>query len=50
MQSGAYSKPAPAWTANAVFNLGAYEYVTDGGYFVLDDVVDDFIVVGSGGQ
>ena len=41
---GAYSKPAPAWTANAVFNLGAYEYVTYGGYNVLDDVVDDFSV------
>jgi hypothetical protein len=45
-QSASYTKMAPTWTASSVFDLGAYEYLTYGGYNVLDDIVDEFTVQG----
>jgi hypothetical protein len=44
VQSAAYTKPVPNWTANSNFDLGAYEYATFGGYNVSDDVIDEFAV------
>ena len=38
--------PATNWTAGSVFDLGAEEYQTYGGYYVSDDVIDGFTVVG----
>jgi len=46
VQSSPYSKTAPNWTAASNFNLGAYEYLTSGGYYSLDDVMDEFTVTG----
>ncbi len=46
VQSSSYSKGSPNWTANSVFDLGAYEYVNLGGYNASDDIIDEFTVVG----
>jgi hypothetical protein len=46
VQSGSYARSTPNWTAASVFALGAYEYVSLGGWNVLDDVVDEFTVNG----
>ena len=34
----------PSWTAAAVFDIGAYEYASFGGYNSLDDIVEEFTV------
>lgn len=36
--------PVPNWTAASNFDLGAYEYLTFGGYDSSDDVIDEFMV------
>ena len=42
-----YTTPAPNWSAASNFDLGAYEYLTNGGYNVCDDIIDEFTVSGS---
>jgi hypothetical protein len=32
------------WTAGSVFDLGAYEYQTYGGFYTSDDVINQFTV------
>jgi chitodextrinase len=44
--SGAYTIPTPGWTAASTFDLGAYEYLSFGGYNSSDDVIDEFTVTG----
>ena len=41
-----YTTPTPNWTAASNFDLGAYEYLTNGGYNVCDDIIDEFTVTG----
>src|ERR1035438_2969602 len=49
VKSTAYTAVTPNWTVVSNFDLGAYEYVTAGGYNVSDDVIDEFTVVGAAG-
>ena len=44
VQSSPYTLPTANWTAASVFDLGAYEYQTFGGFNVSDDVIDEFTV------
>ncbi len=44
VQSFAYTKPSPNWSALSTFDLGAVEYLSDGGYNVLDDIIAEFTV------
>jgi chitodextrinase len=44
VKSTAYTAPSPSWTATSNFDLGAFEYLTFGGYNVSDDVIDEFTV------
>jgi len=44
VQTAAYTKPTPNWTSASNFDLGAYEYLTYGGYNANDDVIDEFTV------
>ena len=44
MQSSSYSPPISNWTARSNFDIGAYEYLTYGGYDSCDDIIDEFIV------
>jgi hypothetical protein len=46
VKSVPYTVPAPNWTSASNFDLGAYEYLTFGGYYVSDDVIDEFSVSG----
>ena len=46
VKSVPYSAPTPNWSSASNFDLGAYEYLTFGGYSVLDDVIDEFSVSG----
>jgi uncharacterized protein (TIGR03790 family) len=46
VQSSSYTVPTPSWTAASNFDLGAYEYLTFGGYNVSDDVIAQFTVSG----
>jgi hypothetical protein len=43
-RTSAWSPPTMNWTAASVFDLGAYEYLSAGGYYISDDVVDEFTV------
>jgi hypothetical protein len=45
VKSTPYTAPSPNWTAASNFDLGAYEYLTFGGYNVSDDVMDEFSVL-----
>jgi hypothetical protein len=45
VKSISYTPPTPNWTSAAVFDLGAYEYATFGGYNVCDDIIDEFTVL-----
>ena len=47
--SAAYTPATPNWTASSNFDLGAYEYVTYGGYDVSDDVVAGFTALSNSG-
>jgi hypothetical protein len=44
VQSKPYTQPAATWTANSVFDLGATEYLTYGGYSSSDDLISGFTV------
>ena len=44
VKSTVYTVPTPNWTAASSFDLGAYEYLTYGGYYVSDEVIDEFTV------
>jgi hypothetical protein len=46
----AYSPPTPNWTDASVFDLGAYEYLTYGGYDSCDDIIDEFTVTAPSGS
>ncbi len=46
VKSTTYTQPTPSWTAASNFDLGAYEYLTSGGYNVSDDIIDEFTVTG----
>ena len=45
-KSSTYTPAAANWTAASVFDYGAYEYLTYGGYDGEDDVIDEFTVSG----
>ena len=47
VKSTPYTAPASNWTTGSNFNVGAYEYLTYGGYNASDDVIDDFVVTSS---
>ena len=45
VQSFSYSPVVPNWTAASNLDVGAYEYLTYGGYYVSDDIIDEFTVM-----
>lgn len=44
VQSTPFNASTPSWSSGSVFNVGAYEYLTHGGYNVSDDLIGDFTV------
>ena len=44
VNSSPYTPPVANWTAASVFDLGAYEYLTFGGYDSCGDIISDFSV------
>src|SRR5260370_9946435 len=46
VQQSSYATTTPSWTADSIFDLGAYEYLTFGGYDSSDDIIDEFTVTG----
>ena len=46
VQSVSYTPATPNWTAASNFDLGAYQYLTYGGYNASDDVIAEFTVTG----
>ena len=46
VKSAAYTPATPNWTSSSNFDLGAYEYLTYGGFNVSDDQIDEFTVTG----
>jgi hypothetical protein len=44
VKSTAYTVPITNWTSTSNFDLGAYEYLTAGGYNICDDVINAFTV------
>jgi hypothetical protein len=44
IKSGSYTPGSPSWTSASSFDLGAYEYLTSGGYNVSDDAISQFTV------
>jgi hypothetical protein len=46
VKSNPYVPLAPNWTAASLFDFGAYEYLTFGGYDSSDDAISDFVVTG----
>jgi hypothetical protein len=47
VKSVPYTAPSPNWSAASNFDLGAFEYLTFGGYEVSDDVINGFTVTGA---
>ena len=45
VKGSSYTPLAASWTASSVFDLGAYEYLTSGGYNTSDDLIDEFTVL-----
>jgi uncharacterized protein (TIGR03437 family) len=45
-QQSSYATHTPNWSAASNFDLGAYEYLTYGGYDVSDDIIDELTVIG----
>ena len=45
VNSTAYTPAAANWTAASLFDFGAYEYLTFGGYNSEDDIIDEFVVM-----
>jgi uncharacterized protein (TIGR03437 family) len=41
-----YTTPTANWGPDSNFDLGAYEYLSNGGYNVCDDIIDEFTVTG----
>ena len=39
-----YTTPTANWSSASNFDLGAYEYLSNGGYNVCDDIIDEFTV------
>ncbi len=44
VKSAKFTAPTANWNAASVFDLGAFEYLTYGGYDSSDDVIDEFTV------
>lgn len=44
VQSAPYIPVTAYWTSTSIFDIGAYEYQTAGGYNVLDDIIGQFSV------
>jgi len=44
VQSSAYQKVTPQWTSASLFDVGATEYSSFGGYNAFDDLLDEFTV------
>jgi hypothetical protein len=47
VKSTAFTPPAPNWTAASVLDVGAYEYLTYGGYDSSDDIIGTVSVTGA---
>jgi hypothetical protein len=45
VKTAPYTPATPNWSATSNFDLGAYEYLTFGGYNSSDDVIDEFSVI-----
>src|ERR1017187_8698812 len=45
-QQSPYAPPSPNWSAASNFDVGAYEYLTFGGYDASDDIIDELTVTG----
>src|ERR1035441_2100938 len=45
-QQSPYAPPTPNWSAASNFDVGAYEYLTFGGYDASDDIIDELTVTG----
>ena len=45
-----YTAPAANWSPASNFDLGAYEYLSNGGYNVCDDIIDEFTVTPGASQ
>ena len=46
VQQSWYATPTPNWSAASNFDLGAYEYLSYGGYNASDDIIDELTVTG----
>jgi hypothetical protein len=44
VQSTSYTITAPNWSSASVLDIGAYEYLSYGGFNVSDDIIDEFIL------
>jgi hypothetical protein len=44
VKASSYTPVQATWTAGSNFDLGAYEYLTAGGYDISDDIIDEFSV------
>ena len=44
VQSTSYNGIAPNWNSGSVFDFGAFEFQTFGGFYSSDDVIDEFTV------
>jgi hypothetical protein len=47
VQSNSFTTATPNWTSSSVFDLGAYEYLSFGGYYTCDDLISNFTVAGT---
>jgi hypothetical protein len=45
IKSAPASSTTPNWSAGSVFDLGAWEYQTYGGFYSCDDVINAFTVL-----
>ena len=50
VQQSSYTTATPNWSAASNFDLGAYEYLTYGGYNSCDDIIDEFTVTAASSQ
>jgi uncharacterized protein (TIGR03437 family) len=46
VKQSVYTAPTHNWSAASNFDLGAYEYLTFGGYDASDDIIDEFTATG----
>jgi hypothetical protein len=44
------TRSTPNWTSASNFDIGAYEYLTNGGFNTSDDVIDEFTIFGPTGS